>query len=150
MPLPALARFYARLAADREGTLGAAFAAIFDAMTGEPEMVSGRCRTDAALMGIAPGDWVAKGGAEGVQAMGIRSRRLGIAIKISDGSAAALHVATAAVLLELGLVQENRLPPDWERIELRNNAGRPVGRMQAVFALKAGDGAFAGSQPGTR
>ncbi|HWS11221.1 MAG TPA: asparaginase [Rhodocyclaceae bacterium] len=146
MPLPALARFYARLAADREGALGAALAAIFEAMTGEPEMVSGRCRPDAALMGIAPGDWVAKGGAEGVQAIGIRSRRLGIAIKISDGSAAALRVATAAVLLELGLVDEDRLPPDWAQIELRNNAGRPVGRMQAVFALKAGAGAAAGSQ----
>lgn len=150
MPLPALARFYARLAADREGALGAALATIFEAMTGEPEMVSGRCRPDAALMEIAPGDWVAKGGAEGVQAMGIRSRRLGIAIKISDGSAAALRVATAAVLLELGLVEEDRLPPDWARTELRNNAGRPVGRMQAVFALKAGDGALAGSQPGAR
>jgi hypothetical protein len=59
-------------------------------------------------------------------------------------------VATAAVLLELGLVDEDRLPADWARIELRNNAGKAVGRMQAVFALKAGDGAFAGSQPGAR
>jgi L-asparaginase II len=139
LPLPALARFYARLAAEREGAAGAAFAMLFEAMTGEPEMVSGLCRADAALMRIAPGDWVAKGGAEGVQAIGIRSRRLGIAIKISDGSATALRLAIAAVMLQLALVAQDRLPPDWARIELRNNAGVPVGRMQPVFRLRAAD-----------
>ncbi len=53
-----------------------------DAMIGHPEMVSGERRNDLALMRAGRGDWVTKIGAEGVQALGIRSRGWGIAVKV--------------------------------------------------------------------
>ena len=56
-----------------------------DAMTAHPEMVSGEGRSDLALTRAGRGDWVCKIGAEGVQAIGIRSRGWGIAIKVADG-----------------------------------------------------------------
>ena len=57
-----------------------------DAMTAHPEMVSGERRSDLALTRAGRGDWVCKIGAEGVQAIGMRSRGLGIAIKVADGN----------------------------------------------------------------
>ena len=50
------------------------------------------------------GDWVTKIGAEGVQAIGVRSRGLGIAIKVVDGAKRGLHPATVATLDQLGLL----------------------------------------------
>ena len=75
-----------------------------DAMTAHPEMVSGEHRSDLALMQAGRGDWVTKIGAEGVQAIGIRSRGLGIAIKVADGQKRGLYPAIVAVLEQLGLV----------------------------------------------
>ncbi len=76
------------------------------AMSAHPEMVAGPQRFDTRLMQTAPGRILAKGGAEGYQAMGLLpgalgsgSSALGIAIKISDGDQAAR--ARAAVSLEI-------------------------------------------------
>lgn len=139
LPLRTLALAYARLAGERAGQFGDAFGTLFDAMAGHPEMVSGRCRGDALLMQSAPGEWVAKGGAEGMQALGIRTAGLGIALKISDGNPSALRAATAAVLEQLNL-----LPRDpghalrrWANAELRNHAGKLTGHIQAVVQLRS-------------
>jgi L-asparaginase II len=80
---------------------------------------------------------VAKGGADGVQALGIRSRRLGIAIKIADGSARALQVTTGAVISQLGLLPADSAAPParWSEEPIYNHAGRPTGRIMAVFEL---------------
>lgn len=143
IPLRSLARAYARLAAPPEGgRYGAALATLFDAMTAHPEMVAGERRNDVMFMRIAPGDWVVKGGAEGVQALGMRSTGLGIAIKIADGAARAVQTATAAVLDQLGML---RVEPahevrKWLDAEIRNYAGRPTGRVSAVFKLEAAVG----------
>ena len=138
LPLRTLARGYARLATERSGEFGPAFATLYDAMTGAPEMVSGRCRSDAALMQAAPGDWVAKAGAEGVQALGLRAAGIGVALKVSDGNPAALRTATVAVLSELGALPA--YPPaalrQWSKGKLRNHSGTLVGRLQAVFRLE--------------
>lgn len=65
---------------------------ITQAMTTHPEMVAGPDRFDTLLMQVARGKIVAKGGAEGYQAVGVlpgalapNSAGIGIAIKISDG-----------------------------------------------------------------
>ena len=54
-----------------------------------------RSRADAAP---GRGDWVTKIGAEGVQAIGIRSQGIGIAIKVADGNKRGLYPAIVAVL----------------------------------------------------
>ena len=72
---PASRGAFARLAARRDDAVyGSAPRRLADAMTAHPEMVSGERRNDLALMRAGRGDWVTKIGAEGVQAIGIRSR----------------------------------------------------------------------------
>jgi L-asparaginase II len=76
-------------------------------MTTAPEMVSGEGRSDLALTRAGRGDWVCKVGAEAVQAIGIRSRGWGIAIKVADGGRRALLPATIAALEQ----QDGSMPP---------------------------------------
>ncbi len=107
VPLSGLARAFARLAAASDDPdYGRAPKVLADAMTAHPEMVSGERRNDLAFMRAGQGDWVTKVGAEGVQAIGIRSRGWGIAIKVADGNTRGLHPASVAVLGQLGLLDE--------------------------------------------
>ena len=107
VPLSRLALAFARLAAaEIDADYGRAPKVLADAMTAHPEMVSGEHRSDLALMRAGRGDWVTKVGAEGVQAIGIRSRGWGIAIKVTDGNSRGLHPATVAVLDQLNLLDE--------------------------------------------
>lgn len=138
LPLARLAYAYARLAThSAQEAHGPALAALFRAMTAHPEMVSGEGRGDLLLMRAGAGDWVAKAGAEGVQALGVGSRGLGIALKIADGGARAAQVAIAAVIEQLGLLPADgaqALRP-WRDGEIRNYAGRLTGRLLPVFEL---------------
>ena len=122
-------------------------------MTAHPEMVSGDARADLILMQAAAGDWVAKGGADGVQALGISSRGLGIALKIADGSPRALQVAVSSAIEQLDLLPtgSNQTISRWREGEILNHAGRRTGRLIPVFALDrphstpAGEAAIASS-----
>ncbi len=140
LPLSRLARLYARLAQDGGAPAdGPSLGALFDAMTGHPELVSGTARSDRALMSLSPGDVVTKIGADGVQAIGIRSRGLGVAIKITDGNRDALFVAVVAVLEQLGLLPPQGVPDafsPWLRTDLRNVRGHVTGRLRAAFRLR--------------
>ena len=140
LPLAALARTYARLAtAEAEDPdFGAAPATLRDAMVAFPEMVSGAGRPDAALMAAGRGDWVAKVGAEGVQAIGIASLGIGIAVKVADGAKRALLPAVVAVLDQLGLLDAARreaLAP-YVRPNLQNYRGIVTGAIQPVVELR--------------
>jgi L-asparaginase II len=119
LPLDRLALAFARLA-DPSGvadaSLRSALERIRDAMMAHPELVGGeRRQLDTALMRAAPARLVSKGGAEGVQAVGILAGghtrgkgALGVAIKVEDGDAArrARSVSTIAVLAQLGALDE--------------------------------------------
>ena len=140
MPLSRLALSFARLAQDgSDSEYGDAPATLHAAMTAHPELMSGTGRTDVAFMQSAPGDWVAKIGAEGVQAIGIRSAGLGIAVKLADGNARALCTATIAVLQQIGLLPNPEDSPlaAWVRPQARNYAGIRTGETRAVFRLTA-------------
>ncbi len=85
-----------------------ALARVRDAMWAHPEMVAGRSRLDTRLLCAAPGSVVGKGGAEGVQGLGLRegadgARALGWAIKIEDGSSRPLPALIRACLEACGL-----------------------------------------------
>lgn len=138
LPLSGLAKAYARLAQGAaEPVHGAVMGPLFDAMTAHPELVSGTGRADLALMRAGRGDWVAKGGAEGVQAIGIRSAGIGIAIKVADGSARGLQAATAAVLQHLGLLAtaEAKALQAWLHATQRNARGLETGDIRAAVVL---------------
>jgi L-asparaginase II len=141
LPLSALARAYARLAGACDGRDGSdegrAAKTLAEAMTVEPAMVSGEGRNDLALMRAGRGDWVTKIGAEGVQAIGIKSRGWGIALKVVDGAKRGLHPATVAVLDQLGLLgaaQRAELAP-WREPVVRNYRGIATGRVLPLVEI---------------
>jgi L-asparaginase II len=137
LPLSRLAFAYARLAqGEREPVYGRLTGDLFNAMTSHPELVSGTGRIDLALMQAGQGDWVAKGGAEGVQVVGIRSAGIGIALKAADGSARGLQPATISVLQQLGLMPpaEGTLAA-WLQMPLHNLRGLPTGEVRPVVSL---------------
>ncbi|MHB8494081.1 MAG: asparaginase [Casimicrobiaceae bacterium] len=139
VPLSALARAFARLAsATDDPDYGNAPRMLADAMVAHPEMVSGEGRSDLALMQAGRGDWVAKIGAEGVQALGVRSRGIGIAVKVADGQARGLLPSVVAVLDQLGLLDEparGTLAP-WGRRPIRNYRGTRVGEIRPAVLLE--------------
>lgn len=150
LPLSRLALAYARLAQGRAAphagdTMGEALGVLFDAMTGHPELVSGTARSDFALMSFAPGDWITKIGADGAQAIGVRSAGIGVAIKIADGNRDALYCAVIETLRQLGFLDASNDASDgvperlarWRGPELRNARGLTTGRMSARFKLRA-------------
>jgi L-asparaginase II len=138
VPLSRLALAFARLASDRgDAGYGEAPRRIADAMTAHPEMVSGEARSDLALMRAGRGDWVSKVGAEGVQALGVRSRGIGIAVKVVDGQKRGLYPAVVAVLDALGLLDAGaraELAP-WARRDLVNYRGTVTGAVRPALAL---------------
>ena len=153
MPLARLAHMYARLAQGAaDAQYGDGLAALFEAVTQHPDLVSGTARSDLALMTMGKGtmgagtmeagDWVTKIGADGVQAIGVRSAGLGIALKIADGNRDALYCAIAETLLQLGLVSADLVASGetpltrWHNPTLRNARGMATGEMRAVFTVQ--------------
>jgi L-asparaginase II len=153
LPLDRLALAFARLAdpsAVPDASLRSALERIRDAMMAHPELVGGeRRQLDTALMRAAPGHLVSKGGAEGVQAMGILAGGhtrgkgvLGVAIKVEDGDAArrARSVSTIAALEQLGALDEATIT---ERLgafaspPILDPRGDPAGEVRAAFSLGA-------------
>ena len=139
MPLSRLARSYARLAQGaQDAEFGESFAALGGAMTAHPELVSGTGRSDLAFMRAGRGDWIAKAGADGVQALASKSRGIGLAIKIADGQGLAAQAATVAVLDQLGWLdarQREELRP-WRAEAIANARGTQVGERRAAFTLR--------------
>lgn len=133
LPLARLAHAFCQLA------LGAtpALAALGFAMKRHPDLVSGTARSDLALMATGGGDWVSKIGADGVQAIGVASLGIGIAIRVADGNSRALHVATSVVLQQLGLLDAPERTPlaPFAGRTLRNYRGIVVGAIEPRFSL---------------
>jgi L-asparaginase II len=80
---------------------------------------------------------VTKIGAEGVQAIGIRSQGLGIAIKVADGQKRGLYPTIVAVLDQLGLLDSRareQLSP-WGHPKLTNYRGTQTGKVCGVVVL---------------
>lgn len=138
LPLSSLAHLYARLAhGSADPQLGGALGILGEAMTARPDLVSGLERTDLHYMQAGDGDWVTKVGADAVQAIGIRSAGIGIAIKIADGNSRALHPAVVAVLEQLGLLDEARRTAldHYRQPALRNAKGTVAGDIRPLFTL---------------
>jgi L-asparaginase II len=139
LPLASLAHRSARLALGAaDPLLGNALGPLFDAMTHRPDMVSGTERSDLVLMTAGGGDWVAKIGADAVQAIGIRSKGIGIAIKVADGNNRGLHTITYNVLDQLGLLDEGKraVLERFRQPLIRNARGTVAGDIRTLFRLQ--------------
>ena len=128
-PLVNIAAFHARLATSEDGT---ALAHIRSAMTAHPEMVSGSGGVDTLLMQAGAGDLIAKGGAEGLRCVGVRSRGLGIAIRCEHGGTRGLDPVLPALLRDLDAIDEEVAAELGRRMAriVRNWSGRDVGRIE--------------------
>jgi L-asparaginase II len=139
LPLSRLAHLFARLAQGAaDARLGAAMGDLFDAMRSHPDLVSGEARCDLAYMSAGGGDWVSKVGADAVQAIGIRSAGLGIAIKIADGASRALQSATYSVLEQSGVLdaRQRAMLEQYRQPVIKNVRGSIVGDIRATFTLQ--------------
>lgn len=140
MPLSRLAMMWGKFATAQSGagaSTDAALARIFSAMAAHPRMVSGTGRCDLALAEASNGDWVAKVGADGVHTVGIRSRGIGVAVKMADGDFSAVYATTIAVLKQLGLPLATEGTPlaKWADPVLRNVRDIAVGQLKATVQL---------------
>lgn len=137
LPLSGLARAFARVASGRAGSDSAACRTLSDAMVAHPEFVSGTGGGDLALMRAGRGAWISKVGAEGVQAIGLRTRGLGIALKVVDGSSRARLAIAVGVLDALGVLEgpsRTELLPFSAQV-LHNARGMAVGALRSVVVL---------------
>ncbi|WP_455926727.1 asparaginase [Pseudomonas capeferrum] len=138
MPLSRLAMLWARLATGDSGIDNdhdSALSSIASAMASHPEMVSGTGRCDHAIAQASKGDCIAKVGADGVYTIGVRSRGLGVAIKIADGGLGPLYTTAVSVLLQLGLIDGHELLTPWVDPPVRSMAGECVGQLRTTLKL---------------
>jgi L-asparaginase II len=91
----------------------AAPSAIFNAMVAHPEYVAGTDRLDTALMRVAGTQLVAKVGAEGYYCAIVPAQKIGIALKVEDGSKRAAEPAILAVLRQIDAIGAGEI----ERLE---------------------------------
>lgn len=139
LPLSGLARAFARLASGQaDSAYGDAPNRIFAAMTAHPLMVSGQGRGDLAIMQTGGGDWVSKVGGEAVNGLGIRSRGLGVALKVAGGATRALVPAVVEVLKQLEVLPRAQGTPlaEWERPAIKNHRDITTGYIVARFQLE--------------
>ena len=117
LPLVNFARAFARLCDPSylDPVRAEACQKVVEAMVAYPQMVAGPGRFDTVLMEVAQGKLIAKAGAEGYQAIGIKpgalfsgSPALGIALKISDGDyrKRAVPFVTIRILQALGALTD--------------------------------------------
>lgn len=148
-PLQAISMAYSRLADPTRFSdpRQQACRQIWKAMTGHPYMVAGEGRFDTILMEIGGGSILAKGGAEGVQAVAIAPNAsgktqpaIGIGIKIADGDRAlrARQLVTLEVLRQLNLVPPSVIEALAEHIQatVSNWRGTKVGSIRPCFTLQ--------------
>lgn len=138
-----LARGMARYAAATPGNARqTAMVRLREAMMTHPELVSGEGEADTELMRACAGRAALKGGADGAHIAILPDLKLGIALKIIDGSDKAHEAAIASLLVRLGVLDPahpaaiRALQP-----EMRNWRGFVVGGLRIAPAFAA---------PGTR
>jgi L-asparaginase II len=118
LSLERMAHAFSRL----ESLNGGARAA--DAMRAHPELIRGAGAADTELMRLGQG-WVAKGGAEGLLCA-VSRERLGVALKVEDGSTRAVRSGLAAFLSRLG-----HDVGDLGVVPVTNSRGEVVGELRA-------------------
>ncbi|GGD21773.1 asparaginase [Sinisalibacter lacisalsi] len=128
--------FFAGARADADNPRERAAARLRDAMAAHPELVAGEGRACTGLMRAMEGRVAIKTGAEAVFVAMVPEKRLGIALKITDGATRASEATIAALLVRLGV-----LDPDHEETKkvlnapIRNWRGTVTGHIRPVQGL---------------
>ena len=143
-PLRTFATAYATFAAPERAPCGAgrdhasALNRLRAAMIAHPQNVSGEGELVADLMRLPGGRIAAKSGAEGLICLALPGPGLGVAVRILDGSFRAHAVVVAALLEQLGILDQATIAALLERHPptIRNHNGRHVGDLRAAFRLE--------------
>lgn len=108
-----------------------------DAMMTHPELVAGETRACTDLMRAMDGKVAIKTGAEAVFIAIIPKLKMGVALKIVDGTTRASEAAIAAILVKLGVLDANH-PATIARMtpQLRNWRGIVTGFSRPAAALR--------------
>ena len=137
--LHGMARAMAFFAAARDGAAGqeGAAARLVQAMVAYPELVAGEGRACTELMRAMGGRVALKTGAEAFFIAIIPERKLGVALKITDGTTRGAECAIAAIMVRLGLLEADH-PAARKRLNapIRNWRGIETGMIRpgATFA----------------
>ena len=131
LPLDAMARSYARLAA-AAARGDEVPQRIVHAMTSRPFLVGGTERFDSILMEETEGRVLCKVGAEGVHTVAVVEQGIGFAVKVEDGNPRAQHPAVLRLLQHLGALPATLAPPLAEFLvrPVRNTRGETVGEVR--------------------
>ncbi len=141
MPLRAFGLGVARCADPSvlEPARAQALVRLFEAQAREPSMVAGEGTLDTAVIDATGGQVILKRGAEGVYAAYVRSRGLGVVLKIDDGAARAADAAISELLLRLGVLGDGfRGLSAFRTPVMRNWLGLETGQLRPnpdAFAL---------------
>jgi L-asparaginase II len=132
-----LARAMAKFAcADDSNTRGRAMVRLREAMALHPELVAGEGRACTRLMRAMGGRVSVKTGAEGVFVAMIPEQRLGVALKITDGTTRASECAITAILVRLGVLdREDPAAKAYLDAPIVNRRGILAGSVRAAAAL---------------
>ncbi|NPA06471.1 MAG: asparaginase [Chloroflexi bacterium] len=145
LPLYHAAWAWARLVdpADLSPAWGRAAMRITRAMVAHPELVAGPERFDTRVMRATNGRVIAKGGAAGYQALGVRaghwpgmSRGVGVVIKIADPDRGQLArgAIVLALLRAVGFdLSPDTLAPWWPEAPITNYRGKVVGQRRTLI-----------------
>jgi L-asparaginase II len=127
--------FYAR-AHTRNDARSKAAARLTKAMAQHPEFVAGEGRNCTGLMRAMDHKIAAKTGADGVFVAIIPEKRLGVAVKVMDGSVPATACVIAAVLVKLGVLDPNH-PEAVARLNpaIKNRRDLVTGYIRPTAAL---------------
>jgi L-asparaginase II len=133
LPLEAMARAYARLAAATERGDDVP-ARIVNAMASRPFLIGGTDRFDTAVIEATGGRVISKIGAEGVHSVLLLDQRLGFALKIADGAQRAQFPAVVHLLQQLGALRSELHPKLEEFLHrpIRNTRGEVVGEVRVA------------------
>lgn len=102
-----LSRAMAAFARPQAGRRGDAQRRLVEAMITHPDLVAGEGRACTELMRAAKGRMAVKTGAEAVFVGIVPERGLGIALKVADGGTRGAEAAITALMVHLGILDEN-------------------------------------------
>ncbi len=122
---------------DRSDARSQAAVRLTRAMGAFPELVAGETRACTELMRAMDRKVAIKTGAEGVFIAIIPEKRLGVALKITDGATRASECAIAAILVRLGVLDPAH-PATVARMQppIRNRRDIVTGQIRPVAALR--------------
>ncbi|MEP3296451.1 MAG: asparaginase [Pseudoruegeria sp.] len=123
---------------DGSTTRERAAASLVQAMVTYPELLAGETRACTELMRAMDGKVAVKTGAEGVYIAILPERKLGVALKIIDGTTRASECAIAAILVGLGVLNPEH-PATLRRMNkpILNVAGLTCGEIRPAATLLA-------------